>query len=89
MLRYDQQQLDKDDPQGKAFSQRPGAGPGHQQYSRDWALGLRYQPDSQWDLGAELHQTEGTSWLFKQDNPDPTKLKKHWQLLILQAAYRF
>jgi hypothetical protein len=89
MLRYDQQQLDKDDPQGKAFSQRPGAGPGHQQYSRDWALGLRYQPDSQWDLGAELHQTEGTSWLFKQDNPDPTKLKKHWQMLILQAAYRF
>ncbi len=88
MFRYDRQQLDINDLQGNDFNLKTGL-PGHQQFARDLILGLRYQPRPQWDLRAELHRVDGTSWLFKQDNPDPSALKQRWNLLMLQAAYRF
>lgn len=88
MLRFDRQKLDKDDPQGEAFNRQTGQ-PGHLQFARDWTLGLRYQPNRHLDFSAELHRIEGSSWLFKQDNPAPNTLVKNWKMLMLQAAYRF
>ena len=86
--RYDDLVLDRDDRDGRAFNQFSGK-PAHLQFATDWVLGVRYQPDFSWDLRAEVHRVDGTAWLSKKGNSNPDLLKQRWNMLLLQAAYRF
>lgn len=85
-VRYDALYLDKSDKQGRKFASNTGM-PAHQMYSKDWTMGLRYDPDSAWSLAIEGHRVQGAASLARMDNPGPRH--KDWNLLLLQAAYRF
>jgi len=88
LARYDALYLDKRDRNGMGYSAATGGMPAAQRYARDWTWGLRYEPDSQWSLFAELHHVNGGAWLSKLDNP-PAKLGNTWDMLLLQAAWHF
>lgn len=87
-LRYDYQALSPTTSSGENFNALYGL-PGHIGYAKDLTAGLRYQPNSRWDLSTELHHINGTVWLSREENPNPAELKQHWNLLMFQAAYRF
>lgn len=89
LLRYDELLLDKDDPQGNLNHQLFPFKPAHNFYARDVTLGVGWQPNQDWSFRAELHNVEGTGWAAEQDNPDPSKLHKYWNIFALQATYRF
>ena len=61
----------------------------HRGFARDWTLGVGWTPTEQLLLRAEIHHVYGTAWLSLADNPDTDQLYKHWNLLALEAAYRF
>ena len=89
VVRYDQLFLDLDDRNGKKTEALFGK-PAHTQYAKDLTLGVGWQPmGSRWLLRAELHHVKGTGWLPEQDNPDQNALKEDWNMLALQATYRF
>ncbi|MEH6825238.1 MAG: hypothetical protein V7629_15125 [Motiliproteus sp.] len=88
MARIDHLDLDAVDHNGAGFNLKMGF-PGYLSYAKDWTLGLRYQPSASWDLKTELHRIEGAAWLSRQDNPNPFTIKRHWNMLLFQAAYRF
>ncbi len=84
--RYDVLYVSKSDRQGKKFETDTGL-PAHLVYSKDLTLGLRYDPDSAWSLAIEGHHVRGAASLARTDNPGTPH--KDWNLLLLQAAYRF
>ncbi|MBI5918419.1 MAG: hypothetical protein HY849_03465 [Nitrosomonadales bacterium] len=86
-LRYDTLVLDKSDRNGQRFAAATGL-PAAQRYARDWASGLRYDPTSAWSLFAEVHHVNGGAWVSKLDNL-PVNLATTWDMLLLQAAWRF
>lgn len=89
LARYDALYLDKQDRNGTIFSAATGGVlPAAQRYARDWTWGLRYEPDANWSLFAELHHVNGGAWLSKLDNP-PAGLNSAWDMLLLQAAWHF
>ncbi|MDH5446104.1 MAG: hypothetical protein OEY52_11140 [Gammaproteobacteria bacterium] len=87
-LRFDHTHKNKDDPMGKKYAQQTGK-PAHTQFAMDRTIGLRWHHSTNMMFGFEYHIIEGTGWLSPQENPDPTKTKKDWNMLMLQAAYRF
>ncbi len=90
-LRYDVLYLDKDDKNGSIFASDPGiAFLGFQPYSRfakDWVLGVRKDIDHL-ALSAEIHHVDGTAWLALAENA-PAAQHRRWNMLLLQAAWRF
>lgn len=93
LLRYDDGAVDKNDADGVAFQAATGRA-AWSRYSRDWTLGLRYRPDSQWMLAGEFHRVRGTMWLPPADNLsngnwDPNRTAPEWNLFLLQATYQF
>lgn len=89
LARYDALYLDKQDRNGTGFSAATGGVlPASQRYALDWTMGLRYEPDANWSLFAELHHVNGGAWLSKLDNP-PAGLNGAWDMLLLQAAWHF
>ncbi len=62
---------------------------GHSQYAEDFTLGATWSPIKNLQLRAEWHNIEGSGWLSAADNPDALDTSKHWDLLMVQAAYRF
>ncbi len=78
--------LDKNDRNGQLTEAKLGK-PAHTQYAKDWTLGVSWEPTPDWLFIAEWHQVRGTAWLAAQDNPDTTT--ERWNLLALQATYRF
>jgi len=80
-LRRDEIYLDKDDKKGLRD------GHGFLTFAKDWTLGTRYDFDA-WSLSAEFHKVQGTLWLSPQDTPI-TSQKENWNMLLLQAAWRF
>lgn len=87
-LRRDFFYADKDDRNGKATEMLLGS-PAHTGFAHDWTVGIGWQPSKDWLLRAEWHRVEGTGWLSSQDNPDSSVLKEDWNMLSLQATYRF
>lgn len=87
LARYDAIYLDKQDRNGMIFAAATTL-PASQRYARDWTMGLRYEPSSNWSLFAEIHHVNGGAWLSKLDNP-PAGLKSNWDMLLLQAAWHF
>jgi hypothetical protein len=86
-LRYDVLYLDKDDKKGIAFG-TPLNLPQHSRFARDWVLGMRRDID-RLALSAEVHRVDGTAWLAQMDNPAAGLLVRKWNMLLLQAAWRF
>ncbi len=86
-LRHDAIYIDKDDRNGLQFQVTRGF-PAHMLYAKDNSIGLRFDPNASWSLFAEVHHVDGTAWLSLQDNP-PVGLTRKWNLLLLEAAYRF
>lgn len=87
-VRYDVVYVDTEDRNGETFAARTGR-PAFQRYAKDWTVGLGYQPNKDWLLRAEWHHVEGTAWLSVLDNPVTSDTEKHWNMLLLQASYRF
>lgn len=80
-LRRDEIFLNKEDKKGLQN------GLGYLTFAKDWTLGTRWDIDSL-SLSAEWHQVQGTFWLSPLDTPLASQ-KKDWDLLLLQAAWRF
>jgi hypothetical protein len=85
-VRYDALYVSKSDKRGRKFEIDTGL-PAHLIYSKDLTLGLRYDLDSAWSLAIEGHRVQGAASLARMDNPGYPQ--KDWNLLLLQAAYRF
>ena len=85
-LRYDVFYFDKSDHSGEDFASIAGANPWIR-YAKDWTLGVRKDID-RWTLSAEWHQIDGTAWLSPADTPY-NQQSQEWDLLLLQAAWRF
>ena len=78
--------FDKSDHSGEDFASIAGANPWIR-YAKDWTLGVRKDID-RWTLSAEWHQIDGTAWLSPADTPY-NQQSQEWDLLLLQAAWRF
>ncbi|WP_415903138.1 hypothetical protein ACMXYR_04905 [Neptuniibacter sp. QD29_5] len=87
-LRRDMLYLDKDDRDGSRTAALFGK-PAHTQFAFDWTLGLGWKPNKNWLLRAEWHKVEGTGWLAAQENPNDQEKVEDWDMLMLQATYRF
>lgn len=83
--RYDALYLDKDDRDGTAFSTALPM-PSHLRFARDVTLGMRHDIGN-WALFAEIHKVDGTAWLSPYDNPGG--MSRKWNMLLLEASYRF
>jgi len=83
LLRYDRLYMDKTDKAGENFSVASDA------YAKDWTTGLRFQPNSQWLISAELHQIKGTAWLPRIENPVASEQSNDWLLFTAQVSWRF
>ena len=88
IFKYETLYLDTDDRNGHRAEALFGK-PAHTQYARDWTLGVGWKPSTAWLIRAEWHKVRGTAWLPEQDNPDQSRLHRNWNLLALQATYRF
>lgn len=87
-LRRDEVYLDKNDKKGVSGSLSSGGlVPPHAFYAKDWTLGARYDMDA-WSFMAEFHRVDGTVWLSPLDIP-LNKQTEVWNMLLLQAAWRF
>lgn len=87
-LRYDVMYYDKDDKDGTIFSTNLGGlVPPYSLYAKDWVLGVRKDLD-RLALSAEVHVVDGTGWLAQVENPALSQTRK-WNMLLLQAAWRF
>lgn len=87
-LRRDILYIDMNDRDGSKAEQLFGK-PAHTQYAFDWTLGVGWEPSRDWLFRAEWHHVEGTAWLATQDNPDDALKVEDWNMLLLQATYRF
>ena len=87
MLRYDVLANDRNDADGKQFQALTGQ-PGYTQYARDLTLGLRWDISPHWMLRGEVHHVNGTAWLPSADNATRSD-GAHWNMWLLQGAYRF
>ena len=88
-LRYDVLYFDKNDRDGTSFvANNPGFPyPTSSRFAKDWVLGLRRDLD-RLELSAEWHRVDGTAWLDHVQNTPATLVRK-WDMLLLQAAWRF
>lgn len=86
-LRRDVIYLDKDDKKGAQIT--PPRTP-YMFYAKDWTLGARYNMDA-WTFSAEYHKVDGTLWVSPLDSPilPVNTQSKDWDMLLLQAAWRF
>ena len=90
-LRYDALYYNKNDREGTAFVGEALLNglrlPAHSRFAKDWVIGVRRDIDHL-ALSAELHVVDGTAWLAQSDNPTAGLVRK-WDMLLLQAAWRF
>ena len=84
--RYDALFFNKDDRNGKNY---PPNIPRSTAFTKDYMIGLQWNPSSQWMAQAEYHRINGTALLSFADNPDRLAAKQHWSVFTLQLSYRF
>lgn len=87
-LRRDHIYQDKHDKDGTKNAAMTGR-PAHDGFSKEMVVGIRYEPSYDWTLGVEFHKINGTLWLPDIENPVVSEQKQRWNMLLLQAAYRF
>jgi len=83
LLRYDRLYVNTEDKAGESFTTASDA------YAKDWTTGLRFQPNSQWLISAELHQINGTAWLPSIENSISSDISSDWLLFTAQVSWRF
>ncbi|WP_249273140.1 hypothetical protein [Halomonas sp. BC2] len=88
LIRFDRLVNNTDDRSGHAY-ERARFGPAHSQFADDMTLGVQWTPTSQLMLSGEYHYVDGTGWLPRQDNPDASLTRKHWNMLLFQLSLRF
>ncbi|HET8705730.1 MAG TPA: hypothetical protein VFM46_05440, partial [Pseudomonadales bacterium] len=92
-VRYDSFFNNKDDKYGHEYARSVPAQllgqPSYSQYSIDSTLGISWRPTNDWLLRAEVHSVEGVSWLSYRENDGGKNWVKYWNLVALQASYRF
>lgn len=88
LLRHDVFYADRNDRDGSEFALAHPGFPAVTGYARDWTLGLRHHLTSDMMLAAEWHRVDGAGWLPLEDNQG-TGLTRRWDMLLLQASYRF
>lgn len=91
-LRYDVLYFDKEDKDGALFTSDPIIAflgfPKHSRYAKDWVLGIRRDIGAL-SLSTEIHHVNGSAWISPEDNPNPRALVRDWNMLLMQAAWRF
>jgi len=87
-LRYDVVYRDVNDRDGKKKEAIFGI-PAATQWSKDITLGLGWQATQSILLRAEWHHIRGTARAPEQDNRDSERADGHWNMFLMQAAYRF
>ncbi|NEV63731.1 hypothetical protein [Thiorhodococcus minor] len=88
MARYDVLYWDRDDRNGKSFSELTGL-PAHSRFAKDLAFGLRWDVTPSFMLRTELHYIDGTGWLSELENPGRIGTERYWTLFSVLASYRF
>lgn len=88
LLRYDVLYLDRSDRNGVRFNARTGL-PAYENYAKDWTAGVSFNVTPSFLLRGEFHCVDGAAWLPFEDNPDPFAISRRWNMLLLQASYRF
>lgn len=88
ILRYDFLFADRTDRDGSRYAAETGKS-ADGQFAKDFTAGLRWNVTSAFMLRAEYHRINGTGWLSKLDNPNPSNTHQHWNLFAIQASYRF
>ena len=86
--RYDVLYIDRNDRDGSKANALFGRAQ-HTQFAKDFALGIGWTPNENWLLRAEWHNVDGTAWLAIQDNLVDAEREQKWNMLALQATYRF
>lgn len=92
-VRYDELIWNDDDEDGEEFEaitaffgQRI---PAHSRFAKDWTMGLRWDINQKVMVRTEWHNINGTGWLSKLENPNPTGTEQYWDLFSVTAAIRF
>jgi hypothetical protein len=88
MLRYDASFADRNDRDGSEYQARTGR-PSYERFSKDWTLGVRWDPTSRLMLRAEFHHVDGVFILPPADNPDRSSATRRWNILAGLISYRF
>ena len=88
LLRYEEGFGDRNDRDGKRFSEVTGVPP-FGRFSKIWTAGLRWDINPNWMVRAEYQRHHGTFVLSPRENPDPSQLSEYWNLFAVQAAFRF
>jgi hypothetical protein len=87
VVRYDILFSNRDDRDGKKV-ERAGR-PDHSVFAKDLTFGLRWDITKSLMLRGEYHCVNGTAWLTREDNPDPSETKQYWNLFSILMAYYF
>ena len=87
-VRHDVTYKNSADRDGRKYEQQTG-NPAHTQFAIDKTIGLRWSYSTNLLIGMEYHMIEGGAFLSIQENPDPSRISKDWELFIVQVAYQF
>lgn len=87
-LRYDVMYADSEDRDGIAYAAATNR-PAFTRFAKDWTAGLRFDVTPEFMLRAEYHRVNGTGYLPAQDNPNPSALVQHWDMVMLLGSFRF
>lgn len=88
LVRFDRLINNTDDRSGQRYEQS-SLGPAHSQFADDVTLGVQWSPTPTLMLAGEYHAVDGTGWLPKQDNPEASATRQHWNMLLFQLSLRF
>jgi len=88
LLRYDVSYTDSKSLSGNRLSKATGVAP-YNFFTKDAALGLRWDFNRNIMIRAEYHRIKGANWLTPEDNIPITNTRKNWDLFSLQASIRF
>lgn len=87
-FRYENYRRNKDQKKGD-LPLIPGI-PDHANTSKTSTFGLSWQLSPSWMVAADIHLVEGAGWLAPLTATTVVAYgKKHWQLMAVQAVYRF
>ncbi|MDD1626634.1 MAG: hypothetical protein LUQ26_04040 [Methylococcaceae bacterium] len=90
LLRYDNFVANVNDRDGKNLAALTGL-PKHSFYTRDLAVGVRWEFAQDWLLTSEYHSIWGTALLSGIDNPNLSQKTEpeHWDMFGVMMSFRF
>lgn len=81
---------DRDDRNGRARAAASGGQfAAASVFSRILSAGIRWDINEHWMVRAEYQRHQGAFILSPRENPDPGQLAEHWDLVAVQAVFRF